>query len=212
MKKSLISLPSAWGRNVEHKYFSGSEKSLAVFFPGSHYSCDRPLLNYASQSAIEHGYDLLQLEYGYQSARIPFDWKDLSILVFECKHAIDQIRDKYETISFVSKSLGTLAAGQVGEIIGRDKVRQLFLTPINNTVPYIRESDCTVIYGTADPLFSSENVDYIHNLEHVKVRPIEHADHSLELETLEKSIVLLRQITEMFADFFSDVPPNRRRD
>lgn len=206
MKKNLISMPSAWGRSVEHSHYANSSKSLVVVFPGNNYSCDRSLLYFAGKSALESGHDLLLLEYGYQSARTGIDMgnqADLNIVAYECKHAVDQIKDQYEQLIFVSKSIGTVIAGQVGEILGERVVRQLFLTPLPRTVPYIRNVPCMVVYETADPVFEAKEAEAVSGLEHVRIYPLEGANHSLELGTVQESVRLLGQISEWYAEFFA---------
>ncbi|GGA45152.1 hypothetical protein [Paenibacillus physcomitrellae] len=212
MKRNIISMPSAWGRNVEHRYYLGSSTKgadsmdrdkLVVLFPGKAYPCQMPLLHYATRSALEHGCDVLELEYGFQSARTEFEMDDLNILLYECKHAIDQIRHKYERTAFVSKSIGTLVAGQIGEMLGQDAVRQLFLTPLDQTLPFIQSSDCTVIHGTRDPVFSPSSVKAAGEAERAQLHSLEGADHMLALRTVQESLNVLRETCVLYDQFFA---------
>lgn len=205
MDRQLISMPSAWGRNVEHKVYSNSSaSSLVVLFPGLHYSCHHPLLYYAGASATQHGHDLMELEYGFQSARdnSKLEEEDIHILVYECKRAIDQLKSKYSQLIFVGKSLGTVVAGLVNEVNREKASGMLLLTPVSKTMPYIRSSGCTVIYGTDDPSVSVEERKEIASLPHVKAYPLEGADHALEQGSVETSIGLLNRVTGLYGSFF----------
>ncbi|WP_138493792.1 hypothetical protein [Paenibacillus pinistramenti] len=203
MRQSTISMPSAWGRNAAHRYFAGDGDTLVVLFPGLAYSCDLPLLHYAAQCALEHRHSVLQLEYGFQSARTSFNPGDLNILLYECKHAVDQIRDKYRQLIFISKSLGTLVAGQIGEMQGGTGVRQLFVTPVDDTLPYIESMECTVIYGTGDPLFSRASVQAAEKAGKALLCPVEGADHALALGSVEESLRVLRETCVLYDRFFA---------
>lgn len=60
---------SYWGVNLENEVISNKSDTLAVILPGIGYTADRPLLDYSKKLALELGYDVLQIEYGFQAAR-----------------------------------------------------------------------------------------------------------------------------------------------
>lgn len=202
MNRSYILLPSFWGREVRHRYISNGSSSLVVIFPGKNYPCQLPLLYYASLSAIENNHDVLLLEYGYQSARSELEIDDLHVLVEECARAIHQVVENYESLIFVSKSLGTIVAGQVAEAIEDKDIRQLYLTPLNRTVPYIQRSRGIVIYGTKDPSFNNQSIEAIEYLNDMEVHPIQNATHSLEVEMVSHSLVIMNEIVDIYQSFF----------
>lgn len=206
METNYVTLPSFWGREVKHRHISNNSKSLVVFFPGKYYLCERPLLFYSSQSAIENNHDVLLLEYGYQSARKDLEFEDLAILVEECKRAIQLIKEQYSTLVFVSKSLGTVISGKVADELSDDgRIKQLFLTPLNETVPYIQNSNCLVIYGLNDQQFSQESRESIEGFKDVLVHSIPNATHSLEVGSVSESLNVLQEIVELYGDFFKDI-------
>ncbi len=94
----MISVPSQWGTDLEQKYISvtPTNKKLVVLFPGRNYSCDRPLLHFACSAAIQNGYDVLALEYGYQAARVNLEMKDLPKVVDDCLVTIRNIPKRYD--------------------------------------------------------------------------------------------------------------------
>ena len=88
-------------------------KKLLVLFPGIGYSTARPLLYYAKRMGQEKGYEVLELEYSRMPEH-PFDnLKETAKTVCACAEAWAKHVDweKYDKIAFVSKSVGTVAAG-----------------------------------------------------------------------------------------------------
>lgn len=206
MERNYVTLASFWGREVKHRHISNNSKSLVVLFPGKNYPCELPLLYYSSQSAIENNHDVLLLEYGYQSARTDLEYEDIPILVDECKKAIQQVKEPYSTLVFVSKSLGTVISGKVAEeLIDGGPIKQLFLTPLNETVPYIQNSNCLVIYGTNDPQFSQESRESIEGFKDVQVHSFLNGTHSLEVGSVNESLNVLKEIVELYGEFFKDI-------
>ncbi|OAB36717.1 hypothetical protein PMSD_10355 [Paenibacillus macquariensis subsp. defensor] len=204
MDKSHIVLPSYWGGEVRHTYISNDSSSLVVVFPGKNYSCELPLLYYASQSAIEHNHDVLQLEYGYQSARVELEFEALSVLVDECTQAIIQIMASYDNLIFVSKSLGTIVAGQVAEAIADKGIRHVYLTPLDDTVPYIQHASGIVVYGTHDRVFSKQSIQAIEGFNNIEIHAIEDGTHALEVGTVRGSLIIMNAIVGIYDTFFSE--------
>ncbi|MBY0012450.1 hypothetical protein [Paenibacillus typhae] len=204
MSVSSIMMSSHWGREVRHKYAAQGSKALAVVFPGQNYSAERSLLDYAGKVAYEHGCDLLILEYGYQSARAGFKREELDIVVEECKAALGAVAE-YEQLLFISKSMGTVIAGRVAAELGvQQKTAHLYLTPIAETVPWIRKSRGSVIYGGSDPMFSGQHPAEISGLPNIRVYRIDDANHALEVGSVNESLAVLLVIINFYHEFFRD--------
>lgn len=204
MSVSSIMMSSHWGREVRHKYAVQGSKALAVVFPGQNYSAERSLLDYAGKVAAEHGCDLLILEYGYQSARTGFKREELDIVVEECKAALGAVAE-YEQLLFISKSMGTVIAGRLAAELGvQQKTAHLYLTPIAETVPWIRKSRGSVIYGGSDPMFSGQHPAEISGLPNIRVYRIDDANHALEVGSVNESLAVLLVIINFYHEFFND--------
>jgi surfactin synthase thioesterase subunit len=203
---STIKLPSFWGTEVKQKHYKIQQRStkLAVLFPGKHYSCERPALYYAGTSAVQCGFDLLVLEYGYQAARADLDIDDLPKIIDECMECIQPIVNQYEQTVFISKSLGTVIAGEVHERLGTSNIHHIFVTPIENTRPYMNRTTGIVIYGTRDSLFSKELVDQITS-GNMRVIEVPDADHSLETMDVRESIIIQKTLAEIYLDYLSSI-------
>ncbi|TCZ79899.1 alpha/beta hydrolase [Paenibacillus albiflavus] len=205
MDMKVIKLPSVFGREVTHKYVINQSSSLVVMFPGKYYPCDLPVLYYANKVAVANKHDVLRLEYGYQSARteITFDEINEANIVKECLEAINQVAHSYDRLIFVSKSIGTIVAGKVAELMDNRAIEHLFLTPLDSSIPYIQKNSGMVIYGTKDWVFSAESAEIVKNMKHIKTVAISNADHVFELEQIQDSYEALGVLIQAYQEFLS---------
>ncbi|MEK3827637.1 alpha/beta hydrolase [Paenibacillus sp. FSL K6-1558] len=200
MKLEILNVPSFWGTEMKQKHYQVHEgnKKLVVLFPGQNYPCHKPTLHFAGTSAIQSGFDLLILEYGYQAARAELDHDDVQRVVEEIHESIKQVVNKYNQIVFISKSLGTIIAGEVHEKLDMP-IKHLFLTPIKDTIRYVNKFNGAVIYGTKDQAFSEELASKIN--EENEIVKIANANHSLETNEVEESIEILKKLVKIYKDF-----------
>ncbi|WP_127493914.1 alpha/beta hydrolase [Paenibacillus glycanilyticus] len=197
MKFEIVSVPSFWGTDLKQKLISVQERNnkLVVLFPGRNYSCELPLLYYAGNVALQHNYDLFILEYGYQAARTGFDMNDLSRVIDECYDSIKSKVDSYDEIIFISKSMGTIVAGEVYKRL-QIKAKHIYLTPLVETIPFINASEGIVIYGGNDPYFTRENAIEIENKQ--RVFEIPNADHGLESGNIDENLTILMKVIDFY--------------
>jgi predicted alpha/beta-hydrolase family hydrolase len=205
MKLEILTVPSFWKTEMKQKYYQlhDENRKLVVLFPGKNYPCEKPSLHFAGTSAIQSGFDLMVLEYGYQAARTNLDINDLSRVIEDSHESVQRIISKYNQVIFISKSIGTIVAGEVhGKL--EIPIRHLFLTPIKDTVRYINKSNGLVVYGTKDEVFNNELVNQI-NIDNVrKVIEIPNANHSLETNNVEESIEILGKLIRIYLDFLNE--------
>ncbi|WP_178024126.1 alpha/beta hydrolase [uncultured Paenibacillus sp.] len=203
MKATILKFPSHWNAEISARYVqvAASNRKLVVLFPGKNYSCEKPTLHYAGLAARECGYDILALEYGYQAARTELEYREIPQVIEDCERAVRQLIDSYEEIVFISKSLGTVVAGEVHRKLGAGaKIRQIYLTPIPDTLPYIHGTRAVVVYGTKDDLFPAELASRLKASNQLKVVAIAGANHGLETERAEESLEILRELTVIYID------------
>jgi predicted alpha/beta-hydrolase family hydrolase len=202
MKLEILTVPSFWKTEIKQKYYQLYEENskLVVLFPGKNYPCDKPSLHFAGTSALQSGFDLMVLEYGYQAARTNLDVNDLQRVIDESHESVQRIIGKYNQVVFISKSLGTIVAGEVhGKL--EIPIKHLFLTPIKDTIHYINKFNGLVVYGTKDEVFNRELADQI-NLDKVReVIEIPNANHSLETNNVEESMEILSKLVRIYLDF-----------
>lgn len=198
-KMDVIPVPSVWGTELKQKHITVREQNhkLVVLFPGKNYPCDLPLLYYAGNTAIQHNYDVLKLEYGYQAARTDLDINQLPSVIDECCESVQKVINNYEQVIFISKSLGTIVAGEVHRRL-QSNIKHVFLTPLVKTIPYINSSEGTIIYGSNDPAFTKEDAAQIESSR--KVVEIARADHGLETGDVEENLNHLKVVVDIYRE------------
>ncbi|KAA8997196.1 hypothetical protein F4V43_18055 [Paenibacillus spiritus] len=198
-----ISLPSHWGRDARHKYYDQGSDTLAVIFPGKNYPAEQPLLYYAVRSALGQGFNVLELEYGYRSARKELKKEELDVLARECGEAIGLFPEAARLV-YIGKSIGTVVAGQLAARETRP-VDCLYLTPLPETVPFITETGGMVIYGSADPLFPPRLAEDLSGHPHVALYRMDDANHSLETGDTGECLAILMVVNRLYGEYFGAV-------
>jgi hypothetical protein len=133
----------------------------------------------------------------------PFKIDFLEQIIKEAYEAIQiALSNSYKRIYFISKSLGTSVAGEMSNLIGYDKINNLFLTPTSHTIPHIINSRCVVVVGSNDKFFSKENIDTISTYSSVDLHIINNAAHSLEVDdNYRESLEILSHVTNLCVSF-----------
>lgn len=155
-------------------------KKLVVMFPGVGYTMDFPMLYYASFLFEAKGYEQIHMKYNSIFFEPELTRKEKSLRVRD--YVWEKVKEidfsKYEKVVFLSKSVGTKEAGFLAEKLEIEP-EQIYLTPVPDALPYIKEKD-TVVIGTVDEVYP-ECKAYCD--EHgIKPLYIEGANHSLEVE------------------------------
>ncbi len=176
------------------------KNKLIALFPGRNYNVDMPLLYYARFKYDIRGYDDLQICYG--------DYYSEEKSIEECmtiakENVLKQVSNvdfsRYDDIIFVSKSIGTVIAGWLAEELGI-KVRHIFLTPLEGTLPYIKEHNViTVIAGTEDKMLDSNILSEYCKKEGVYLKQFKGVGHRLEVfNDFDINLDILKQIVELY--------------
>lgn len=202
-----IKANSSSGHDVINDFYCDKNKdnSLVVLFPGVNYSCEKPLLHYARKAATIEGYDVLCIRYGFKLSKEDIGKEIIKIIANEVLEVIKSCSSKkYNHIYFISKSIGGEIAGNIANTIGYDNVKSLYLTPTPTTMKHIIKSNCSVIVGTKDPIFTEENIQLIKGYDNVDLSLIDNAQHSLEVDNnLDASIKSLSKAVNIFAEFLN---------
>src|SRR5437764_5532593 len=123
---------------VPHTFLRQDEaaRHVAILLPGLGYSCEMPLLYYPSRLLLARGADVLRVEYAYQ-LRADFkaaiaaeqERRVVADVTAACQAVLSQ--RAYEQVTFVAKSLGTLALGPVLTADARlARAHAVWLTPL----------------------------------------------------------------------------------
>ncbi|NLL78512.1 MAG: hypothetical protein GX234_01650 [Clostridiales bacterium] len=190
-------------------------KVLVVTFPGFGYLQDRPLFYYAKKLAKQFGFDVLDLKYGAicegESVRERAE-RSLPGAVEDAEKQIEQVlldagkeNQSYDRIICISKSFGTLVAGNIWEKLSAFfRVSQVFLTPLPETYTmFARGKSCIMATGTADPFMTKEGLRMMEQDEKIELMIFPGANHSLENpEDTCESVRNLQRIVERYEDLF----------
>ena len=100
---------------------------------------------------------------------------------------------------FVSKSMGTVLAAHLEEDYSLPKVTHVMLTPIDQTLPYLKAQKkiAYMVTGTADNKVNHEVLREMSREHNYPLTEIEGAGHRLEIKgDVQKSIKILADIME----------------
>ena len=176
---------SYWGIELKPYVTKQGSKTLAVVLPGIGYTLDRVTLEYSGELALNLGYDLARIEYGFQVIRKPFNVpEEFNIIV---KESLEQLKNvledgNYENVVIIGKSIGTAVQTELNNNIKDYNVTNIYISPIDKTGELGILENSLVITGTKDQLLSKENVEKIKNIKGVELISIKDADHSLNIE------------------------------
>lgn len=179
------------------------KKKLAVLWPGRNYSCDKPLLYYAGKVFEKRGYEVVRLRY---NARLKGDRNDIAGLINEAKvYVAQELKDfdfsLYDDIVFVSKSMGTALAGYYDELHGLH-ARQLYLTPVQETLRYMHRGRCMVVAGREDRVLESRKLKIYCVEQDVVIKQFEDVGHSLEHpDDINKTFAILMVLIRLYKEF-----------
>ena len=147
--------------------------TLKVFFPGRRYGIDRSYL-YFLDRYIDG--DSIYLEYDKKRYE-----KDVIELEENIKEAYAySIKILKDIVIFIAKSIGTVVAGKIREELKVNNARFICLTPLNETLPYLKQTDF-IITSKIDPFIDFSKIESIQN-KFPFLTIYEDAPHSLEFK------------------------------
>ena len=134
------------------------KKGIAILFPGTGYTCAELLMESCARTYAALGYEAVQISF----AGIPF--REIETLEEAAEQAERTLQaqlagiafEAYADVVFISKSLGTVCAARLEEQLARSP-RQLYLTPLPQTLPYVKEPSRVIamVIGTGDKYMDS---------------------------------------------------------
>ncbi|EGT3617140.1 alpha/beta hydrolase [Clostridium perfringens] len=198
---------SYWGVDLSPRFIDAGGKKLCIILPGIGYCLDRSYLDYSKQLAKEIGYDVLEVEYGYQINRSEFNLeKEFSIMVSESLEVIDNAIEKdYEEVLIIGKSIGTSVQCFLNKDLGKrfKNIKNIYISPINKTLDEFNiEANSLVITGDEDPLLSIANRINIEKRDDVESFIIEGANHALDIEgNIMKTVDQLKESLKIEKEF-----------
>lgn len=176
-------------------------KKLAVMFPGMNYNSDKPLLYYTKKILIKENYDIVSISYGElpKEKQPAFD-----IAIKKAEEATKDINwSNYDTILFISKSIGTILAGIIAANLPKN-IKHIYLTPVNETLEFMN-GDVVVFSGKEDPMMNTKDlVEECKNKE-IELFLYDDCNHSMETGDVNRDIKILADITEKCQEFIKNI-------
>ena len=197
---------SYWGMNLKPLVIGKGSDTLAVILPGIGYTLDRVTLEYSSNLALQLGFDVLKIEYGFQVGRGEFHPDvEFNIIAEESfKLLKSTLRNKYRNIVFIGKSIGTCVQNVLNKNVKGYNITNIYISPINKTVQMGIEKNSLVFTGSSDPLLSKENLEKIEEVSGTKLINIDNANHALNVEgDVIKSLEIQLSIIEFMKEYLS---------
>lgn len=195
---------------VSYQLFKQKEpsKKLAIMLPGRGYTVQGPLFHYSTGVFLNKGYDVLHLNYNYnteESDSMELD-EHIEQIHVDVHSVLDQALSEhsYDKYTLIGKSLGTIA---LAAIIHRDEFSDanlIWLTPLlqidlvyNKMLSSFQPGLCVI--GEEDPCYIKERFDTFASVEYMTAILIPGTDHSLNYadKPVESIDVLKRVITEI---------------
>lgn len=188
---------------------------LAIVLPGLSYRCDAPLLWYSTKALISLGADVLWVEYAYdlRSDWVESDGRARKDWLFDDAVAATKaaMGARYEQVTFVGKSLGTLAMGHLLSTQKfPDRTKAAWLTPVLSDPDLRRQLEAVrlpslLVIGAKDHYYDEAFLRRLRANKAVEIQVIRGADHSIETEEgVLASIDNLRLVMNLFQRFVSE--------
>jgi len=181
-----IAVPSHWGVTPASwlAHHEPASERLVVLLPGRRYTCDYPLFYYIRRMALDNGWDVLSVQYGFQATDADIFRDDIPRICDETADAIALAMERgYRQVSLVGKSLGSLFAS---ELVTRHPLipvdRLVLLTPLPGSLSSTVPVRTLAVIGTGDPIYQDEEVRRaLHSsVEGRAWEVLEQLNHSLE--------------------------------
>ncbi|PPA71679.1 alpha/beta family hydrolase [Jeotgalibacillus proteolyticus] len=184
---------------------------LAIILPGLGYTAQAPLLFYATSVYSKRGFDVLQINYQYNTSDYDsFTQEELSTAIqSDVRTVIDRTltATAYSEICLIGKSLGTIAIASELKRDFTQSVKAVWLTPLlqrEDVTDAILQSKIPglCIIGDKDPCFIKERFQMLLSVANLTFMLIPNADHSLDLAgDITGSIEILKKVVNELEKF-----------
>jgi acetyl esterase/lipase len=156
-----IETQSPFGVTARHTLTThepASEK-LVIMLPGRGYTNEGPVMFHTRQMALENGWDVLAVQYGFQAANADLRPEQFPLLPQDVSLAVEPVLKRgYREICIVGKSLGTPLAAELAKSLTAEKIWLILFTPIAGSMNNLNGLRTLAVIGTADPVYTPELV------------------------------------------------------
>jgi hypothetical protein len=210
LQNTTIDIPTHFGvtaRNLFTYHDDPPSNKLLVMLPGRGYTCDYPLLYALRAMALQNGFDVLSVQYGFQAANIELTAEHIPHLQDEVAKVVEPVFSRgYSHICIAGKSLGTPLAAELARNVATDEVSVIMLTPVAGAVEGIKHQRTLAISGTADSLFARDLLPLLNKQGNLTWRVFDGLNHSLEVKNdWRASLAILPEIIATCENFMTQV-------
>lgn len=173
---------------------------IAVFFPGIGYHCDKPLLYYGRDVALECGYqEQIKVEYSYDGGKIRGDADKMleafNTLYLKASKQLDEIDFSiYDDILFVSKSIGTAVSAKYAQEKHID-CKNVLYTPLEQTFDF-EIKNAIAFTGMADPWANTDIIKEKSSAAGIPLSIYMEANHSLETKDTITNLKIMMDVMD----------------
>lgn len=181
---------------------------LAVLFPGIGYHTDKPLLYYSKKLAKQYDYEVIEVSYGGFPKDVkgsPEKMKEAFFSALEQTTALLKDVDfhTYDTLLFISKSVGTAVAAAYA---GRQNLttHNVFYTPVEASFEFMNQNGI-VFTGTKDPWVELAIVEGECQKRSLPLFIIQDGNHSLETGDAMYDLKNMNKVMEQTRSYIAQI-------
>ena len=213
MKFSSVEIQGGRGKLLKNTLFSVEDggKGLALLFPGAGYTCDMPALYYPRNILLSQKYDVLSLEYSFQTVGEVFNTDLVAEVLLDGEKTLESIQAReYPEIFLVGKSLGTrVLTHLLNKYEQLNRTKAVYLTPVFskefNAATAGLKQEILMAIGTEDPFYNLDMIQELQSQLDFKLLVLEGADHGLEVKKdCLRSLEIMKAVCEEIQKFITD--------
>ncbi|MDE6433579.1 MAG: alpha/beta hydrolase [Lachnospiraceae bacterium] len=170
----------------------------AVIFPGIGYHTDKPLLYYGKKLARESGYQIIEVNYTGFPQNVKGNEEKMKqsfqIARTQAEELLCDVNfNEYESVLFISKSIGTVVAAAYDKDHAVN-AKHIYFTPVPQTFFFAREASGIVFHGLNDPWCETAVVEESCQRLRLPLKTFGGANHSLETGNCLKDLEIMGMI------------------
>ena len=193
----------------------GAIDHLALLLPGYGYTLDMPLFYYAEKLLLERGWDVLRVEYAYNTRpefqTLPKSERDRWLLADTTAAWRAGLGQRtYERVVLIGKSLGTMAMGHLLTMVDpHPNVGAVWLTPLLGEERLRQQiqqygGPSLFVIGTADPHFEPVVLEKMQVATIGEAVVVRNADHGMDIPGDQvASVRAVERVVEALGRFLS---------
>lgn len=177
-------------------------KKAVVLFPGIRYSCDTPLLYFAGVVFGQRGYEKYEIDYsGRMQSANDLEQAVLAVRQDVLSQLASMKLEDYDQVVFVSKSIGTVLAGWAASQLPYP-IRHIYLTPLEQTLPFIDPVKDWVVGAGDDPYLASDRLSAYCAERGISLTIYPGVEHRLEDKgDVHRTLQILTEIVELYEQY-----------